>query len=301
MIRSGMKIAPRTSYSQPAGHGNAQVAWTSFWQDGSQSRCAAGALEISEALNRHWFSFAESLAAGARILDLGCGAGAVARALLDARRDLQVIGVDFAKVPFIVHPQIDLLSDTAMECLPFPERRFGAVTSQFGYEYSQTEDTVSELARVLLPGARLSFLVHHADSAIVATNRARLQVLVTFLGPAMKAAFCGGDVPAFQAQMSALLAGNREDELLVELARSLPSRLGRTERERVAIWKAIEDALAPERCLTEALRQCCIAPAQIEQWLEPLREACELQPATVLREPDGQPIAWKIEGCAVAA
>ena len=40
-----------------------------------------------------------------------------------------------------------------------------------------------EIARVLAPGAKLSFLVHHADSAIVAATRARLDVIDMFLGP----------------------------------------------------------------------------------------------------------------------
>jgi hypothetical protein len=174
------------------------------------------------------------------------------------------------------------------------------VVSQFGYEYGRTGDTARELARVLAPRARLSFLVHHAGSSIVAANRARLGVLDTLLGPTMSAAFCSGDAASFNAQMSALLGEAPQDPLIGELARSLPARLSRTQRERLAIWKAIEDALEPERCLGESLNACCVAEQRLDEWLDPLRGICDLLPPTVLREPGGEPIAWQIEGTALA-
>ena len=290
-----MKTAIRTLDSASRAYG-AKDAWTAFWQDPVQSRCVAGSNQIQQRLSAHWSQFAALLKPGDRVLDLGCGAGAVARELLAARRDLQITGVDFARVPLTIHPQVDLLSDTAMEKLPFAEASFGAVVSQFGCEYSQIEWTAREVARVLAPDARLSLLVHHADSSIVATNRSRLAALEAFLGPAMRAAFCAGDVSAFGALLSTLAERHPEDSLVAELARSLPTRLARAPRERIAIWNAIEDALAPERCLAAALDLCCVAEADIEQWLEPLRRVCGLQSIAVLREPNGIPIAWGISG-----
>src|SRR5205814_521506 len=74
-------------------------AWTLFWADAAQSRCAAGAPEIWQALMRHWWAFARSLPRGARVLDLGCGAGAVGRMLLAVRDDLRITGIDAARIP----------------------------------------------------------------------------------------------------------------------------------------------------------------------------------------------------------
>src|SRR6185369_3960633 len=109
-------------------------AWTQFWADSTQSRCSGGAPEIWQSLLRHWVMFSESLPHGARVLDLGCGAGAVGRMLLASRGDLRVTGVDAAKVPRSKHAQMELLSETDMESLPFDDGSFTAVVSQFGYE-----------------------------------------------------------------------------------------------------------------------------------------------------------------------
>jgi len=291
-----MKLASHTIDPQPRGYGLARDAWSAFWQDPGQSRCVAAAHDIWQMLTHHWATLAARLGRGTRVLDLGCGAGAVARLLLAARGDVQVTGIDFARVPLVIHPKFELLSDTAMESLPFGAQCFGAVVSQFGYEYSHTDAAARELAQALAPGARLSFLVHHSESSIVATNRSRLDALIGFLAPTMRAAFCSGEVASFNAQMAALTERHRDDSLIAELARALPSRLDRTPRERVAIWKAIEDALAPERCLADALNSSCVSAPELDEWLAPLRGICELAPVSVLREQNGEPIAWKIEG-----
>lgn len=272
-------------------------AWTAFWQEPGQSHCLSGAPDIGPALADHWSSFALSLAPGSRVLDLGCGAGAVARLILSARRDVHITGIDFARIPLTIEREVELLSDTAMERLPFADGTFDAVVSQFGYEYSQTEWTVREVARVLGPNARFSLVVHHAGSSIVATNRARLDALVALLGQkTLRSAFCSGDADMFDAQMSALMKRHSRDAVIAALARSLPLRIGRAARERAAIWSVIEDALAPERCLSEALQACCVAPEGLDDWLAPLRKSCELESPSVLRGPNGEPIAWRIDG-----
>jgi hypothetical protein len=183
-----------------------------------------------------------------------------------------------------------------MEALPFPERRFGAVVSQFGYEYSQTGASAREIARVLAAGARLSFLVHHADSAIVAATCSRLNAIEQLLTPAMCSAFCSGDATGFCSRMTELVRKFPQDDLLAHLARAMPPRMARPQTTRVAIWAAIEDALEPERCVSQTLGECCVPETQLEEWLEPLRSAFRLLPVSVLREANGDPVAWRVEG-----
>jgi SAM-dependent methyltransferase len=273
-------------------------AWTLFWADPVQSRCAAGAPQIWQSLARHWSAFARSLPRGARVLDLGCGAGAVGRMLLAARGDLHVTGVDAACVPASPLPQMELLSETDMESLPFEDGSFAAVVSQFGYEYSHTDHTAREATRVLAPGAPLSFLVHHSDSAIVSANRERLGAVVAFLAPAVRTSFCDGDAERFNTQITLLVQRYPDDALVSQLAQALPTRLGWMAEKRVSTWEALEDALAPERCVSDSLNACCVSPARIDAWLGPLRATCDLAPITILREPDGTPIAWCAAGAA---
>lgn len=270
-------------------------AWTAFWQEPGQARCIAAAVDTAAILDEHWSSFAATLPANTRILDLGCGAGAVGRALLTQRRDIYVTGVDFAKIPLTLQPHLELLSDAPMESLPFADRSFGAATSQFGFEYSQVDNAAAEMTRVLAPGAPFSFLAHHAGSTVVAADRTRLNALLMFLHEDMRAAFCTGDL-AFNARIVALREAYPDDSLVAELAHALLPRALRPPRERLAIWSAVEDALAPELCLAEALIACCVAPEDLAEWARPLRAACDLKPVSILPDSNGAPLAWRIEG-----
>ena len=271
-------------------------AWTSFWADSVQSRCAAGAPGVWRSLVSHWTAFADTLPRGARVLDLGCGAGAVGRLLLAARGDLRVTGVDAARVPGSTVRGMELKSETDMESLPFDDESFTAVVSQFGYEYSRTQVAAGEAARVLAPGGLLSFLVHHSQSAIVGASRERLGAVTAFLAPTVRESFCAGDAPRLDAQLALLVERYPEDDLVAQLARALPARLGWLAANRVSTWETLEQALEPERSVSDSLGECCVAPSRIDEWLEPLRGACDLEPVAVLREPDGTPIAWHAAG-----
>jgi len=272
-------------------------AWTAFWQDpASGQQCIRGAPDVTHALQSHWSSFAAQLGVRARILDLGCGAGAAASALVAARRDLQVTGVDFAMVPAAAEASIRLLADTPMEQLPFEDGTFDAAISQFGYEYGRIHKTARQLARVLRQGARFSFIVHHADSSVVATNRARLDAIRTIHAPDMRAAFLAGNAFVLNAKLACLQRAHPHDTLVGTLARHLPVRATRSRQERDAAWTAVEEALWPERTVLEALDACCVAPEELDGWLGPLRQFCAVTSVSILRKPNGDTIAWRIDG-----
>jgi SAM-dependent methyltransferase len=64
-----------------------------------------------------------------------------------------------------------------MEALPFAPCSFDAITSQFGFEYSDRDRSAGEAARVLVSGGVLQFLIHHRDGPILAHNRPRAAAL----------------------------------------------------------------------------------------------------------------------------
>jgi SAM-dependent methyltransferase len=154
--------------------------WADYWTDGGRRR-SVGCLpdagpEVDALLGGIWREFGATLRRRAKVLDLATGDGAVPRALKAARPDLDLVGVDSAPIP----PSgagIRLQGGVAMEQLPFAVASYDAVTSQFGIEYGDTALICAEVARLLKPLGTIRFVIHHAQSAIVAHNRGRRAAL----------------------------------------------------------------------------------------------------------------------------
>lgn len=97
---------------------------------------------------------------GARVLDVACGTGFVARAVRDALADGgTVTGVDLnpgmLEQARAAAPDIDWHQAPA-DALPFPDGSFDAVLCQQGMQFFPDLDAaVAECARVLAPGGRL--------------------------------------------------------------------------------------------------------------------------------------------------
>jgi hypothetical protein len=53
--------------------------------------------------------------------------------------------------------------------------------------------------------------------------------------------------------------------------------------------------------MAHALADSCVSELQLDEWLEPLREVCALMAVSVLREPNGNPLAWRIEASRASA
>ena len=171
--------------------GTQQEAWDAFWQNDARTReqrptgakggggCLPQAWQGIDKVQRAiWGRFAEKLPRGARVLDAATGDGRVMEALLAKRRDLKPVGVDLAKVLPAAPRGTKLRGGVAMEDLPFGEASFAAITSQFGFEYSDIASSAAEFARVLKRGGSVGLICHRPDGPIVAHNAKRRDAIL---------------------------------------------------------------------------------------------------------------------------
>src|SRR6185437_10777486 len=112
----------------------------------------------------------------------------------------------------------------------------------------------------------------------------------------MRAAFLAGNVFVLKAKLARLQQAHPDNTLVGTLARRLPVRAREGAEHRSAAWAAVEEALWPERTVLEALDACCVAPEELEGWLGPLRQFFAVTSVSILRKPNGDVIAWCIDG-----
>lgn len=106
--------------------------------------------------DREWRWIAPRIPRGARVLDLGCGTGALLRALeghgIDGvGADVSGAMLDRARARRPERAFVRLDGPT----LPFPDGRFDIVVSLLSWRYLDWDPILAEIARVLRPGGRL--------------------------------------------------------------------------------------------------------------------------------------------------
>ena len=124
-----------------------------------------------------WSSFFASLPESTRLLDLATGNGAVLAIAAEHSKDFSLHGVDQADIGETGPGGSTFHPHCGIEALPFEDNSFDAVTSQYGFEYSNTTATIPEIARVATPGASLRLLVHAKDGDVHRATSARLKRL----------------------------------------------------------------------------------------------------------------------------
>ena len=271
-------------------------AWSRFWDEqGPAGRCLIVG-DALDALDEQWAYFAPSLPPGANVIDVGCGAGTVGRNLLSHRNDLQVIGIDSARVPSRSHPQLQVLSSVCMEALPFDDNSFDAAVSQFGIEYGRIFDTARELQRVLKPGARFCFLVHHRDSEFVREGNMRRNALRALTSGPFKSAFLSGRLQGLDQQARRLMKQYPGEPMVKLVSDHYHRKIACTRAQRHAIWQDLAEGLDPEIWMLLQLERCSMAAEELGRWLVPLFSRMLVVAGSVVRRKSGEPIGWNIHG-----
>ncbi|WP_428101365.1 class I SAM-dependent methyltransferase [Candidatus Rariloculus sp.] len=157
--------------------------WTRYWQSGTVTTFHGRfANNYDGVVRSQWHGIFDRLPAGAEIVDLGTGNGAIA--ILAARyshrrhRDFEITAVDFADIDPARQlsgkaaarhlPRIRFLGSTRIERTTLPDSTLDLAMSQFGFEYAPADEAVAEVDRILKrAGGLFAAMVHHADSAIV--------------------------------------------------------------------------------------------------------------------------------------
>lgn len=125
-----------------------------------------------------------NLRAGHRVLDLGCGPGISAFAMLDREPGLDVVGLDVSRAMLFFgefwrrrEPRGDRVRFVRADAtrLPFADRSFDVVTGHsFLYLVPEPGRVLAEVCRVLRPGGRCVFLEPNRDAPETLIPRAIL-------------------------------------------------------------------------------------------------------------------------------
>lgn len=168
--------------------------WDAFWAQnarapGGVSADGGGCLPqrwaaIEDAQRGAWANFVAPLPQDARLLDLATGDGRVLRWIQELRKDLVLTGTDLAPQLPPAPTGIAIQAGVAMEQLPFDDASFDAVTSQFGFEYGETDKVVAEISRVLAPSGQVGLMMHRGDGPILEHNSKRRDEIDWVLGSA---------------------------------------------------------------------------------------------------------------------
>lgn len=163
--------------------GDLKAAWSGYWRAGHAESCPGEEASLAP-LAVVWSGFFSTIRDGARLLDIATGGGWVVRLALAAaeahKKSFTIDGIDMAdlsRVRSTLTPGrsvVRLASGVDAGALPFPEASFDGVCSQFGVEYANVSLACREAVRVMRPGARGLFVIHHRDSAITSAAIARL-------------------------------------------------------------------------------------------------------------------------------
>jgi ubiquinone/menaquinone biosynthesis C-methylase UbiE len=166
------------------------AAWSRYWARGTLHSCPnAFQGNYGEEIRTLWLEYFSSLPSGARVLDIGTGNGAVAFLAQEAARatgrELLIEAIDAAEIDPLRAAKAHGLSvgdivfrgRTPCESTEYPPALFDAVASQYALEYTRVRETLAEMARILKPGGRALFVIHHADSVALTTTRDELDAL----------------------------------------------------------------------------------------------------------------------------
>ncbi|MDX1516786.1 MAG: methyltransferase domain-containing protein [Woeseiaceae bacterium] len=302
--------------------------WTEFYRGGALVTCATGTEPgYSGAVEQVWRDFFRALPAGARIVDIGSGNGAIPAIAIDVSRteklDFGIHATDLAEIDPVEHVPdgrrlfagVHFHPGVPAHELPFANASVTAVTGHYALEYTDVADTLREIARVLAPRGHALFIIHHADSVVVrnaleSLGHAELlleqervfQRLREFfgVGPASDAAAAkAAELNAISARLRDVAAASMNPFLINETLQSLQqlfdARLSAAREQIVALLRGNEEALRNSRRRWQDLAAAAVSEDGFTDIMRQAeRNGLAVTDSAEQYQDDGTLLAWRL-------
>ena len=154
---------------------NRATAWSNYWRKGFLTTFVGNESDYySGEVGSFWKNCFDSAPDDGTIIDIGAGNGALLSLATDfmgkRNRNFQLIALDYSDITqskfYIENPHITLQPNTAAEKTGFNCDFADLCVSQFGFEYSNTEESSREIFRILRPAGKFHALLHHHRSEV---------------------------------------------------------------------------------------------------------------------------------------
>lgn len=164
-----------------------QSIWTAYWKSGAlHSLPGSFQHNYTGGIHDFWLRTFGPLDSTHRVLDIGTGNGALPALLCQLKQASMptVDAIDIAAItpswlgaePRHCQELIRFHPETSIEQLPFAAASFDLVVSQYGFEYTQRERAIREVARTLAPHGTVALVMHHADSHLIRVAKEELSL-----------------------------------------------------------------------------------------------------------------------------
>ena len=155
--------------------------WSLFWRQGHSTTFGDYFKQgYAGPVADWWHSKLTTLPTGSVVLELGCGNCSLLPAMISSGINGKYIGVDLARVRLSAVSEqglpesgieVRLHSETPAENVPEADASIGLVASVFGIEYSDLDQSLPEVLRLLKPGGQFCALLHHDASVVTSMSR----------------------------------------------------------------------------------------------------------------------------------